>query len=99
MSESTAVSTQTLKRTIEGIDRFASESLSEIVSIAKLALAYMETPVAYRFPEDIANALSAIRTKADVLENDINYAAEEVGCNHKNDRRTRVLKAQTAAKA
>lgn len=99
MAESTAVSIEMLRGTITTIDCFASESLSEIVSIAKLALAYMETPDAYRFPENIANALSAIKGRAEMLENDINCAAEDVGCNDKNDKLKRVFEAMHVAKA
>ena len=93
------VSTQTLKGTITTIDCLASEALSEIASIAKIALAYMETPVAYRFPEDIANALSAIKGKAEILECDINGAAEEVGCNYTKEPMQRRFQACQDAKA
>ncbi|MCM1128972.1 MAG: hypothetical protein NC211_03705 [Alistipes senegalensis] len=99
MPKSTAVSIETLQGTIETIDCFASDALPEIVSIAKLALAYMETPAASRYPENIANALSAIWGKAEMLQNDINYAAEEVGCNYVNKAMRRRYAALNAAKA
>lgn len=72
-----------LHQTINTIDLFSQEGLSEVEAIAKLALAYMERPNASKNPENITQALKAIARRASGLMNDINAMAEDVGCNHR----------------
>jgi hypothetical protein len=49
-----------LRETIKLMDCLAQSGFSEISSIAKLALSYLETPDGYRHIDNIANALVAI---------------------------------------
>lgn len=70
---------QELKDTIEFIDGLSQSELSEIISISRMASAYLKTLSVNN--EDIANALSVIRNKAECMMNCINAQAEEVGCN------------------
>ena len=70
-----------LRSAITDIDAFSQGALSEIASIAKLALLWLEQPASYQDTEVIAHALSAILGKAKDYENLINCEAENVGCN------------------
>lgn len=80
-----------LRDAIESMDSLSEIGFSEIASIAKMALAYLETPnVGFRI-EDIANALSAIQWKAEDIKNCINCQAEEVGCNYVDEAKLRRL--------
>jgi hypothetical protein len=78
-----------LQAAVTDMDALAQQGFSEILAIAKLALAAMETPDGYRQPETIAQALRAICGKAAAIENDINCQAEEVGCNYRNPNTSR----------
>lgn len=95
MSKSTATSVAPtvpqLRDAIELMDSLSESGFSEIASIAKMALAYLEAPNVGLRIEDIANALSAIRGKAEDIKNCINYQAEEVGCNYVNEAQLRRL--------
>ena len=71
-----------LKGAVIDMDCLSQQGLTEISSIAKLALARMETPEGYRNMDDIANALIAIWVKANDIENCISSTAEGVGCNY-----------------
>lgn len=80
-----------LRDAIELMDSLSESGFSEIASIAKMALAYLETPNVALHVEDIANALSAIQGKAEDIKNCINYQAEEVGCNYVDEAKIRRL--------
>lgn len=73
-----------LQAAITDMDCLAQSGFSEISAIAKLALAALETPDSYTNLEIIAQALRAIWVKADDIENCVNFAAEQVGCNYKD---------------
>ena len=90
--------TQTLRDTVEFIDRLSQGGFSEISAIAKLALAQLEHPDGYRHPETIAQALNAILGKAEDVENCINSQAEGVGCNYIDDAQARRFAARGAAR-
>ena len=87
---------QKLRNAVEFIDSLSQCGFSEISSIAKLALARLETPDGYRHLDDIANALNAIWCKAEDIQNCINSQAEEVGCNYVDDAQRRRWDAQRA---
>lgn len=71
-----------LHAAVYDMDCLAQGGFSEIAAIAKLAMSALETPDGYLQPENIANALRTIWGKAYDIENCINCAAEEVGCNY-----------------
>lgn len=78
-----------LMRAITQIDELSTDGFSEIASIAKMALAWMETPKGYNDTEVIAAALKTIWAKADTTENSISYEADQVGCATTHDGLTR----------
>ena len=90
----TLIEPQRLAGTIEFIDCLAEEGLSEISSIARLALLSLETPSGYRNLNDIANALISIWSKADLTRDHIKSEAEQLGCEHSDDAKQRRLNAQ-----
>jgi hypothetical protein len=69
-----------LKRAITQIDELSTNGFSEIAAVAKMALAWMETPRGYNDTEVLAAALKTIWEKADTTENSISYEADQVGC-------------------
>lgn len=76
------------------IDGLAQEGFSQIAAIASLALLSMEVPDAFHLRTDLAYALSAIRGKAQEIEDCIHSEAERVGCNYVDEHHGRRLKAQ-----
>lgn len=86
-----------LKAAITDMDCLAQSGFSEISAIAKLALAALETPDGYTNLEIIAQALRAIWVKADDIENCVNFAAGQVGCNYKDQATERRRDAQRVA--
>ncbi|KAI3598738.1 hypothetical protein D8I24_5684 [Cupriavidus necator H850] len=88
-----------LRATVNAIDALSHEGFSEIAAIAGLAMASLETPSGCLRMEDIAHALRAIRTKADDIANCINWEAEKVGCNHKDEAQMRRFDARIEADA
>ena len=91
IATSVAPTVPQLRDAIESMDSLSESGFSEIASIAKMALAYLETPNVALHVEDIANALSAIQGKAEDIKNCINYQAEEVGCNYVDEAKIRRL--------
>ena len=87
-----------LQSVIEDMDALAQGGFSEISALAKLALAALQTPQGYRDIESIVQALQAIRGKAEDINNCINYTAETVGCNYKDERLYSRYGAQRAAR-
>lgn len=71
-----------LQRAVESMDSLAQQGFSEIAAIAKLALGALQTPSGYVHPETIVQALEVIACKAFDMNNTLNCAAEEVGCNY-----------------
>lgn len=90
---------QELRNTVEFMDCLSQDGFSEISSIAQLALSILETPDGYRRLDNIANALRAIWVRADDTLNCINYEAEKLGCNYKNEARRRRSAALSQARA
>lgn len=80
---------QKLRNAVEYMDCLSQGGFSEIASIAKLALFSLETPDGYQHLDNIANALKAIWSKADDIQNCINSEAEQVGCNYADDNQRR----------
>ncbi|RFC37765.1 MAG: hypothetical protein DID92_2727743064 [Candidatus Nitrotoga sp. SPKER] len=70
----------TLKETINAMDGLAQTGFSQIEAIAKLAMAYMEMPEAYRHTEILAVAFEAIWNKAFEMNECISGEARFVGC-------------------
>lgn len=79
--------TQQLCNAVTEIDTMAQGAFSEIATIAKLALASLETPAAYIDPESMATILKAIWGKAMDAADHINAEAEGVGCKDPVERR------------
>lgn len=73
-----------LREAITEIDSMSQGAFSEIATIAKLALASLETPAGCNDIDSIASLLSAIFGKAKDAENYINCMAEGVACNYKD---------------
>ncbi len=80
---------QKLRNTVEWMDCLSQDAFSKITTMARLALASLEAPDGHRHLDDIANALGAIWSTAEVAENGINYEAETVGCNYKDEAQRR----------
>jgi hypothetical protein len=78
-----------LRAVITDIDALCQGAFSEIASVAKLALIWLEQPASHRGAEVIAAALSTIYGKAKDAENLINCEAESVGCNFSDPATTR----------
>lgn len=90
---------QKLRDSIIWMDCLSQNGLSEIASIAKLALSRLETPDGYRNLDDIANALTVISVLAEDTQNCINSQAEDVGCHYIDVARRRRQEAQATAKS
>lgn len=87
-----------LRTTIRNMDSLSQSELSKVAAIAQLALAYLETPEAYKHPDRIAYALLAIKDTAMDAENCINGMAEDAGCNHMSEREARRQQAHDLAR-
>lgn len=72
----------TLYATIEAMDGLAQAAFSEIASVMKLALAYLEGPDAYRRLDDVANAMKLAWARAEDAQSCITSEAGRVGCEH-----------------
>ena len=75
-----------LQRAVNNIDSASQQGLSQIASIASLAIHHIErgTESATQM-EHLANALRVIQDKALEVENCINSEAERVGCHDEED--------------
>lgn len=89
---------QNLRATVSFMDCLAQGALSEIGSIARLALSHLETPDAYQHMEDVANALTAIWGRADTAVDHIHHEACQVGCCHIDEAKHRRLDASRRAR-
>lgn len=81
----TKATPEQLRCAVTDMDALASSAFNEIASMAKLALLAMEQPATYGngcSMDDIAHVLSAIKGKAEDIDNCINSIAEGVGCNY-----------------
>lgn len=71
-----------LRSAVLCMDALAQGGLTEIESIAKLALTCLESPDFINNLDDIANALSSIAGKAEQIHGDIHNQASRVGCGY-----------------
>ena len=85
-----------LREAVNLMDCLSQDGFSEIASIAKMALAWLERPDSYGHMDNIADALKTIWGKADDVQNCINCQAEDVGANYidENQRRRRAAQRQ-----
>ena len=78
-------SAEQLSSTITNIDHMSQLELAEISTLAKLALSSIEHKKHDQLPMGLKEAIQLIWGKSGMLMNDINCAAEDVGC-HYSDR-------------
>lgn len=76
--------TARLQTAVFDMDCLSQSACSEISAIARLALVALETPDGYKHLEAIAQALTAIRNKADETQGFATSVAEELGCDSKD---------------
>lgn len=69
-----------LRNALKGVDLRSKSGLSEIASIARLALCTLETQDGYSYWEAIAHALKAIMCRADETMDAIEAVAEHFNC-------------------
>ena len=74
-----------LTQVIKDIDCFSQESLESITSLTALLQLSMESPLFYKCPSNLYQALNTIHTIACDLQNSINVMAEDVGCNYSSN--------------
>lgn len=86
-----------LREAITEMDSMAQGAFSEIATVARLALASLETPRGCDDIESIAHVLSFIWGKALDAENCINSTAEGVACNYKDQSMLRRFDAKRKA--
>lgn len=97
----TTPSTKDMLEAIKNIDSMSQGGFSKIASIARLALAGLESPEGYGHGgmDDIANALEAIWQTAGEAKNYINSEAEGVGANYVDEAERRRWAARAAHKS
>ena len=93
----TSTAVATLQSTIRTIDTISQSGLSEIYTLAEMALKLMETEHAYTHPETIAKALESIRVKAMSTEDQIFSEAQDVGCEFRDESAERREEARLSA--
>lgn len=88
MTNQTTVNSEvkTLRETVTQMDNLSQDGCSEILTIVKFALAWLEKPVAKHNLESLVIALNMIGYKAEDMQNCINLEAEGVGCNYVEQR-------------
>lgn len=69
-----------LRAAVTDMDCLAQAALNEIASIARMSLAWLETPDGQRSTETIADALNNIWYRAQNAAENIGFEAERVGC-------------------
>lgn len=87
-----------LRGAVTEMDRLSHEAFSEILTLARCALAALSGPEVPRVA-DATQALQAIAWRAGESENDINAMAESVGCDHVDGDHPRQLEAACGARA
>lgn len=88
-----------LREAVTEIDSMSQCALGEIATLAKLALASLETPNGCSDIDSIATVFSAIWGRAGDAKNYINCMAEDVGCHFKDEAMTRRGEALRMAEA
>lgn len=84
---------------LEDIDAQAQGGFSSIETLARLALAHLESPAAYRHMDWLAVILETIASRASDTQNCINSEAERVGCNYVGGAQRRRRDAEAVARA
>lgn len=74
-----------LESAIINIHSLATHAFSQIEAIANTSLLAMQTPDAYKFPENIAMTLDAIGSIAQSIHGCIDGEAEYIGCTSPNN--------------
>jgi len=87
-----------LRGALNTIDGLSQDGLSQIATMARLALVALEHPQGHQIPELMFHTLRAIWGKAEDLENCINVEAERVGCNFVDESLRRIYAAHSRAK-
>lgn len=82
MARTTKASEQALRETINNVDQISQDTFEAISSIAQMLLLAMKVPGSHRSNEAMARCLMQIEELAERGQNEINTAAEDVGCNY-----------------
>ncbi|MFT3818278.1 MAG: hypothetical protein QM750_11700 [Rubrivivax sp.] len=99
MAEATTTpSTHQLRATVEFMDGLSQDGFSQIATIAKLVLKSMEAPEGNTDLGAIAVALQAIWSMAEHMESCVSSTAEQVGCGHEDEAKSRRVAAWIAAR-
>lgn len=85
-----------LRNAVTFMDCLSNNGFDEIIAIAKLALAWLETPNGYQHLDVVASALNAIWGKAENIQNSIGWEVEQVGCDYVDEHQKRRWDAQRA---
>lgn len=88
---------RSLQNTVRAMDCLASNALSEIAAIARLALSAMESPTSHPAPETFAKVFTTILKTADDIKDCIGRYAEDAGCEYSDDASMRRLDAYLAS--
>ncbi len=87
-----------LEDAVTSIHGLAMEGLSQIEAVARVSLLAMQTPEAYRFPENIAMTLEVIWSIAQNIQGCVGSTAEDVGCAERDTAHDRRLAARATLK-
>lgn len=68
---------------IESMDDLSQEVCTEIITVAKLARSVLERASTRDEIETVALAIHIMQSKAEVMDNDINVEASELGCSQR----------------
>lgn len=88
---------ESLQNTVRAMDCIASDALSEIAAVARLALSAMESPTSHPSPETFARVFTTILKTADDIKDCIGRYAEDAGCEYSDDASMRRLDAHIAS--
>lgn len=81
-----------LTSAVQNIDSMSNTALSQILAVAKLALAFMEQPRAYEHPNLLADAFEQIWSTAEACQNyqdaEVRYVDLKPANDERGDKRT-----------
>ncbi len=97
VNQPTPLDISSLRFAIRNMDLTSQSAFSEIASIAKLSLAWLEIPDGYRDLSVVADALNAIWYKAESAQESISVEAEAVSCEYIDQARIRRARAAEQA--
>ncbi|MCM2346118.1 MAG: hypothetical protein NDI95_05655 [Acidovorax soli] len=95
---SSANDVQALQNALIDVDALASGGLASIETLARVALARLESPAAYRSLDWLAVVLETIAARALDTSSCINAEAERYGCNHVDEAQRRRWAAEREAR-